>query len=386
MHLDPALAPTVSVILIVLLIGIFMRLMKQPHVISCLLAGIIVGPFGLQLINDIDFINRLGSIGVILLLFFVGMETDAKKLISDWKIIIFGTAFQVLFSVLAVWIIGQWFDWSLSRIILIGFVISLSSTAVLIKLLQDSGELKGKIGQGVLGILLAQDLAIIPMILIIGMLNPSSEAVVHWQLQLLGAVLMAGLFIFIVFKKQIKLPFASWIKADHELQLFVALAICFGMALLTAAFELSTALGAFLGGLLIGSAKEAEWVTKTLESLKMLFLAFFFLSIGLLLNIDYFTTHIPQVVFLVLAALITNTLINAGILRVANFDWKQSLYAGALLSQIGEFSFVLAALGLQASIISDEGYQLALCVIALSLFLSPLWISGFRKMTQHSNK
>ncbi|MBM7072266.1 cation:proton antiporter [Shewanella sp. 202IG2-18] len=386
MHLDPALAPTVSVILIVLLIGIFMRLMKQPHVISYLLAGIIVGPFGLQLINDIDFINRLGSIGVILLLFFVGMETDAKKLISDWKIIIFGTAFQVLFSVLAVWIIGQWFDWSLSRIILIGFVISLSSTAVLIKLLQDSGELKSKIGQGVLGILLAQDLAIIPMILIIGMLNPSSEAVVHWQLQLLGAVLMAGLFIFIVFKKQIKLPFASWIKADHELQLFVALAICFGMALLTAAFELSTALGAFLGGLLIGSAKEAEWVTKTLESLKMLFLAFFFLSIGLLLNIDYFTTHIPQVVFLVLAALITNTLINAGILRVANFDWKQSLYAGALLSQIGEFSFVLAALGLQASIISDEGYQLALCVIALSLFLSPLWISGFRKMTRHSNK
>ncbi|RLV58010.1 cation:proton antiporter [Parashewanella curva] len=381
MHLDPALAPTVALILIVLLIGTLMRLLQQPHVVSYLLAGVIVGPFGLKIVNDVDLINRLGSMGVILLLFYVGMETDIHKLMRQWKIIIFGTLFQILLSIVAVWFLGKVFDWALPRVVLIGFVISLSSTAVLIKILQDSGEINSNIGQGVLGILLAQDLAIIPMIIIIGLLNTAETTASHWQLQLVGSIIIALLMLVIVKKEQIKLPYSSWIKKDHELQLFIALIICFGMALITAAFELSTALGAFVGGVLVGSAKESEWVTKTLESFKVLFLAFFFLSVGMLLNLNYFSSHIPQVLLLVLAAFITNTIINAGILKFANFNWKASLYAGALLSQIGEFSFVLAALGLQAQIINDESYQLALCVIAVSLMLAPLWISGFKRFT-----
>lgn len=194
-------------------------------------------------------INRIGAIGVVLLLFFVGMETDAKKLIAGWKLAVLGTVFQIGLSVACVWAMGVWFDWSLSRVLLIGFVISLSSTAVVIKLLQDSQILDSKVGQGVLGVLLAQDLAIIPMLIALGALGAGEVDNAHLIKQAIGAIAAALLFAFIVSSKQVHLPLARWLKNDREMQVFTALGICFGLSFITAWFDLSTALGAFLAGM-----------------------------------------------------------------------------------------------------------------------------------------
>lgn len=386
MHLDPFMPQMVSIIFIVLALGFTLKLFNQPHVIAYLIVGIIIGPWGLSLITDTESIARLGSVGVVFLLFFVGMETDAQKLVENWKLAIFGTLFQIVLSVAFVWILGLFFGWSIERIVLIGFVISLSSTAIVIKLLQDSNALDSKIGQGALGILLAQDLAIIPMLIIIGLYQTDAAESAHIGKQVVGSLFAAALFAIIIVKKVVHIPLSKWLKNDHELQLFAGLGICFGLSMLTAWLELSTALGAFLGGMLIGAAKETQWVHHNLNSLKVIFVALFFISIGMMLDVDFLRGNLPQVLSLVFAALITNTFINAWILKISNFSWKESLYAGALLSQIGEFSFVLAAVGFQASIINQYGYQLAICVIALSLLVSPLWLLVCKKASGYKSE
>jgi monovalent cation:H+ antiporter-2, CPA2 family len=379
MHMDPFLPQAVGAIFFILLLGFTLKFFRQPHVVAYLIAGIVIGPWGVALVTDSDSISRLGTAGVVLLLFFVGMETDINKLVKNWKLIIFGTLMQIILSVGCVWLLGLWFDWNLARIILIGFVISLSSTAIVIKLLQDNGMLSSSLGQSALGILLAQDLAIIPMLIIIGLLGAGNVDNVQLVKQGTGTLLAIALFSFIITRKQVHLPLSKWLKDDRELQLFAALGICFGLAMLTAWFELSTALGAFMAGMLVGAAKETLWVHRTLDSFRVLFVALFFVSVGMLLDVGFLFEHWQQTALLVLAALITNTFINAVILKLSKYSWKESLYAGVLLSQIGEFSFVLAAVGFQASIINDYGYQLALCVISLSLLTSPVWIGISKK-------
>ncbi|WP_162533751.1 cation:proton antiporter [Colwellia sp. Arc7-D] len=377
--MDPFLPQAVGAIFFILLLGFILKFFRQPHVVAYLIAGIFIGPWGFGLVTDIDSISRLGTAGVVLLLFFVGMETDIHKLVENWKLIIFGTLMQIILSVGCVWLLGIWFDWSLARIVLIGFVISLSSTAIVIKLLQDNGMLSSSLGQSALGILLAQDLAIIPMLIIIGLLGAGNIDNVQLVKQGVGTLFAVALFAFVITRKQVHLPLSKWLKGDHELQLFAALGICFGLAMLTAWFELSTALGAFIAGMLVGAAKETLWVHRTLDSFRVLFVALFFVSVGMLLDISFLISHWQQTAILVMAALITNIFINAIILKLSKFSWKESLYAGVLLSQIGEFSFVLAAVGHQASIINEYGYQLALCVISLSLLTSPIWIGLSKK-------
>lgn len=386
MHMDPVMPQAVGAALLILLTGFVLKLLRQPHVVAYLLAGILIGPFGLALVSDANLISRLGAIGVVLLLFFVGMEVDPSKLIAHWKLAVFGTLLQILLSIACVWVIAQWFDWPWARVLLIGFVISLSSTAVVIKLLQDSQLLDTRMGQGVLGVLLAQDLAIIPMLIVLGLMGAGEVDTHHLALQGVGTVLAGVLFAYIVVKREVHLPLSQWLDQDHELQLFAALSVCFGLALITAWFDLSTALGAFLAGMLIGAAKETQWVHHALEPLKVLFVALFFVSIGMLLDINYLIVHWPQTVLLVLVTFFSNTFINALILKGAEYTWRDSLFAGVLLSQIGEFSFVLAALGFQTGMIHESGYQLALCVISLSLILSPAWISGGKLLLKWQSK
>lgn len=374
MHLDPVMPYLVGALFAILLLGMLLHRLKQPHVIGYLLAGIIMGPHGLRLITDEPTLSRLGAIGVVLLLFFIGMEVSPKRLFSGWRISLIGTIFQVLVSILLVWIIGYWLGWSMERIILIGFVISLSSTAVVLKLLQDWDELQSNTGQNVLGVLLVQDLIIIPMLIIIGLMGGSQVSTSTLVMQITGSMIIIALILLIFIKDTIRLPLPKFIRQDHEMQIFAALAICFGLSLLTGLLELSTALGAFTAGMVISAAKETQWVHQRLDPFRVVFIALFFVSVGLLVDINFLLNQWLLVSLLVLLVLVTNTFINAVILKILGVTTYDSLYAGALLAQIGEFSFVLAAVGIQSGIITEFGYQLVIVVISLSLLLSPVWI------------
>ena len=380
MHIDPILPTLVAIIAVVLLIGLLLQLTRQPQVIGYLLAGVAIGPFGLSLLTDAALASRLGSFGVVLLLFFVGMEVAPRQLLSGWRVAVVGTLVQVALSVALVIPIGVWFSWPIERIVLLGFVTSLSSTAVIIKLLRDSGELNQKEGQDVLGILLVQDLAIIPMLMIIGLLDGQTPGWNVLGLQISGAVLIVTILAWALSRETFHLPLGDLFRGDPELQVFAALLICLGLSLLTGMAYLSTALGAFAAGILVTAARETQWVHHALEPFRIIFVALFFVSVGILVDVSFIISHAIQVALLVVIVLVGNTLLNGIILRFLGYRWREGLYAGAMLSQIGEFSFVLAAVGLTAGIITRIGYQYTIAVIALSLLVSPFWIMAARQI------
>ena len=385
MHIDPLLPTLVAIIAVVLLIGLSLQLLRQPQVIGYLLAGVAIGPFGLALLTDIQFANRLGGFGVVLLLFFVGMEVAPRQLLSGWRIAVVGTLIQVALSVALVIPIGLWFSWPMERIVLLGFVTSLSSTAVIIKLLSDSGELNRKEGQDILGILLVQDLIIIPMLIILGLLGGETPGLSELGLQIGGSIVIISMLIWALSRDSFHFPFGHLFRRDPELQVFAALLICLGLSLLTGMAHLSTALGAFAAGILVTAARETQWVHHSLEPFRVIFVALFFVSVGMLVDVTFIVSHAVQVLLLVLSVLIGNTLLNGIILRVLGYRWRESLYAGAMLSQIGEFSFVLAAVGLTAGIITEIAYQYTIAVIALSLLVSPFWILAARRILRVSH-
>ena len=374
MHLDPMMPYLVGAILAVLVLAIVLRYIRQPYVIGYLIAGVVLGPQGIALVEDEEMLARLGAIGVVLLLFFIGMEVTPRKLIDNWKVAVIGTLLQIIISVGCVLPLGLYLDWPMERIVLIGFVISLSSTAVVLKLLQDWKEFDSKVGQNVLVILLAQDLAIIPMLMILASMGSGETDAGNVWLQLGGSVVIGAIVVYIAMKETIRLPFGKLIRGDHEIQIFAALLICLGLSLLTGLVGLSTALGAFVAGMIIGAAKETQWVHHSLESFRVVFVALFFVSIGLLVDLNFIAQHWAQIAALVVLVVVTNTFVTGAILRALGDNWRDSLYAGTMLSQIGEFSFVLAAVGIQASIISDYGYQMTVAVISISLLISPPWI------------
>jgi CPA2 family monovalent cation:H+ antiporter-2 len=385
-YLDPSLPAIVAIIAVILACGLALQMMRQPQVVGYLIAGIILGPHVLGLITDVELAGRLGAIGVVLLLFFVGMEVAPRQLAAGWRIAVVGTVIQVLLSVGAVWLVGIWLDWSLARIVLLGFVISLSSTAVIIKLLQDNGEMHTRQGQDMLGVLLVQDLIVIPMLIVIGIIGGNEPSVAELSLQLAAGFGIIVLLVWAISREAIHLPMKRWLKQDHELEVFAALLICFGLAVVTGLSHLSTALGAFAAGVLVTAARETEWVHHSLNPFRVIFVATFFVSVGILVDMDFIREHAVQVALIVLLVLLTNTFLNAFILRALGYSWRMSLYAGAMLAQIGEFSFVLAAVGRETAIITDFVYQLTIAVIALSLLISPVWIAWWRRLLKVSTR
>lgn len=375
MHLDPIMPLFVVIVLVLLVLALVARAVRQPLVIGYLLAGLVMGPAVLGLVEDVETIGRLGAVGVVLLLFFVGLEVSPQSLASIWRVSLMGTILQIVLTTALVFAFGSILGWPLGRNILLGFVISLSSTAVVLKLLKDSEELNTKVGQDVLGVLLTQDMMVIPMLIALSLLTGNHPDARQIASQLAGAAGLIGLVVWIIVRGEVRLPFGSAIRSDPEFQVLAALLICFGLALLSGLLSLSTALGAFVAGMVIQATREVEWAEDSLESFRVVFIALFFASVGMLVELNFILQHWRQILALVLIVIVANTVINAGIMRLLGRSWRASFYAGALLSQIGEFSFVLAAVGSQAGVITNFGYQMTIAIIAISLLISPAWIA-----------
>jgi len=381
MHIDPAMPLLLSILLVLLGISLIGVLTKQPVIIGYLMAGVIIGPAGFSLITDTDLLTRFGSAGVVLLLFFVGMEISPDKIRSNIWLAAIGTLLQIGLTVLIVYGIGALLDWPTERSILIGFVVTLSSTAVILKLLDDWKILNTRTGQDVLAILLAQDIAVVPMLLCIGYLaGTKTQSSTIWM-QVTGAVLLVGIAVFSVTKKNLRLPFGHYLRRNHELQVLTALTVCFGLALISGLLELSTALGAFVAGMFIHATKDTNWVENSLLGFKIIFIALFFVSVGLLVDVQFLKENWGTVAFVAIIALIVNTALNTLILKAFRRSWKESLYGGALLAQIGEFSFVLGEVGFKSGVINSTGHQLITLIIVLTLLVSPAWVSAVRYLS-----
>lgn len=359
---------------VVIFFGLILKKLNQPSIVAYIISGIILGPSGFALITDINLIETLGELGLILLLFFIGMEISLPEFLKLWKTSLFGTLIQIAVSILFVSILGLFVDWNLEQIIVIGFVLSLSSSAVVIKLLEDKSEIKTKIGQNVISILLMQDMLIVPMLIITEYMSSEKPDTNQIITQIIGSILILLIMLWILKKKKIKMPFSKKFENDHELQIFVALLFSFGFAIFTAFLGLSAALGAFFAGIIVHAADNKEWFHNSLHPFRVSFVSMFFVSVGMLIDINFFLQNWIVISILVISAFISNHLINSFILQIFCRNWKSSLYGGAMLAQIGELSFIIAATAFSINVISENIYQTAIATISLTLLFSPLYI------------
>ncbi|GAB4225200.1 MAG: cation:proton antiporter [Francisella sp.] len=375
MHDEPLISTFVLIVLGVLVITIVLKKLKQPYVVAYLLTGILLGPYGFKLIQNQENLARLGEIGVILLLFFAGMEVSPRKFAQNWQVPAIGTVLQILITSLIISIIGIFLYWSVAKIILFGAVVSLSSTAVVLKLINDNGCIKTRLGQNVLGILLVQDLAVVPLIIIIRLMGGEALSINQITVQILGGICIIAIASIMAVKKSIKISFLSGLGKDEEMRVFAALIICFGMSAMTESLELSSALGAFIGGMIVATLEETEWVANSLSSVKTIFMALFFISIGMLIDLQLLWDHIFSFLSFLLFIYFFNTVINALIFKALKQRTEEALMGGAMLSQIGEFSFVFISMGFASGIINLIQYNYFITLVSLSLLFSPLWIS-----------
>jgi CPA2 family monovalent cation:H+ antiporter-2 len=380
MHGDTLIPVYTLVIFTILITGLIFRRIRIPYVVAYLLVGVLLGPNGIGFVDDISLIRQFEIVGLVFLLFFVGMEISLNDLLKNWKVPVVGTIIQIILTVSLVFILGNILDWKLVRILLIGFVISLSSTAVVIKLLNEWKETETREGRNVIGVLLVQDIALIPMIILLDFLQGESIPRKELILQISGGMILVALVVYLIRKKEIHLPFLNYFQGHRELQIFAALAICFGMVMFTEFFRLSPYLGAFLAGIYVRATRETDWIHITLEPFYIFFVAIFFVSVGMVLDLDFLLQNWEIILLLAGVVFLLNTAVNTGMMRLLGEPWRESLIGGAMLAQVGEFSFVILSVGGQSGIVSDFTYQVILALVTLTLILSPAWIAIFRKL------
>lgn len=380
MEYDIQLTEITLVIVAALAGGLGLARLKQPPILGYILAGILLGPSGMGLIQSREQVGLLAELGVLLLLFVVGMDLSLRTFKKTWVVSTLCTVFQVAASIFITGILGKIFGWSFGLSLLLGFVLSLSSTAVVVKVLESIGEMRTETGQMAIGVLIAQDLAIVPMILILRNLDkPWYDPTLLFKVAL-AIGLIAALILYLSQKQRVRLPLTQIISGDKDLTPLASLTFCFAAAAISGLIGLSAAYGAFLAGLVLGNTHERLIMLETTKPIQSILMMAFFLSIGLLLDLGFIWENFGIVLLLLLILTIGKTAINITILHLLRLPWSQAFLIGVVLAQLGEFAFLLSTVGHEAHIIHDFGEKLIIALTVLSLALSPLWLTVARRL------
>ncbi len=354
--------------------GLVLTRLRQPAIVGYILAGIALGPDGFGLIGQTDEINTLAELGVIMLLFLIGMELSLRAFVSVLRTAVLCTLLQIAASVVFAIGLAELAGKDLQTGIVFGFIISLSSTAVAVKMLADLGELRTDVGRITVGVLIAQDLAVVPMLIVIGALTGGGGFDRIVLLKLFVALVVIVAFIWFLSRRhRLVLPTHRWLKGKGDLIPLAAVAFCFSAAALTGALGLSTAFGAFLAGLLIGNSTDRAASVRATLPIQSVLMVVFFLSVGLLLDLDFLAQSFFTVLGWLALIVVVKTAINIAALHFLGEPWDRAFPAGVIMGQVGEFSFVLCTLGAAAGLLTPDDKRLAIAVIALSLLISPLW-------------
>lgn len=383
MHFDPNLTAIAIVFSVALLCGLLLMRFKQPAIIGYIVAGVILGPSGFQIIEETEAAKTLAELGVLLLLFLIGMELSLRAFKTVYKLASVIVLVQVVFSILVTSIIGIAMSWDWQQGILLGFVLAVSSTAVTVKVLADRGELRTHFGRITVGILIAQDLAVVAMLLVIEALNPNKQFDLWIIPKTIGAIFFVITIVkFLSKRERIRLPLAlrQAFGVDREVVPIAALAFCGVCATTSGLIGLSTAFGSFLAGLIVGNSSERQIVLRSTRPIQSVLLVVFFLSVGLLIDVGFFFENLGTLIVVFILATIAKGLINIIAVRIAGQPWEQSVLVGVTLGQIGEFAFVIASVGFTVNAIDSDGYKIAVAVIALSLMLGPAWVVLERRL------
>ncbi|MBF9255546.1 cation:proton antiporter [Pontibacter sp. 172403-2] len=377
----PLLSDIVIILgLSVVVILLFQRF-KLPTILGFLATGVIAGPHGLSLITATHDIEILAEIGVILLLFIIGMEFSLRNLALIKRTVLLGGTTQVLATIGLIALVMLLFNYSMGEAFFMGFLIALSSTAIVLKLLQDKGEINSPQGRVVLGILIFQDIVVVPMMLLAPLMAGGSQNI---ALELLLMALKgAFIIIFMLVSARYLVPRLLYLVArtkSKELFILSVVVICFAVAWLTSSLGLSLALGAFMAGLIISESEYSHQATSNILPFREIFTSFFFVSIGMLLDFHFMIRHLPVILGLTLIVLLIKTLVATIATRLLQYPLRISLLVGLSIFQVGEFAFILSKTGTTYGLLTEQTYQYFLCVSLLSMAITPFIIGYSQKL------
>ncbi|MBE2285092.1 MAG: cation:proton antiporter [Prosthecobacter sp.] len=377
MHHVVFLQDLAVVMIIAAMVTMLFRRLKQPVVLGYILAGVIIGPHTppFPLINDQHNIETLSELGVIFLMFALGLEFSLKKLSQVGVTALLAASFEILLMVWAGYQLGRSFGWGQMDSVFLGAILSISSTTIIIKALEEIGKTKERFAQMIFGILIVEDiLAILMIAMLSGFATTGSLAVQDVAVTIgklacfLGVLLVAGLIL---------VPrLLNWVarfKSD-EMMVVTVIGLCFGVSLLAVRMGYSVALGAFLIGAIIAEARHIAHIETLMKPVRDLFSAVFFVSIGLLIDPQLIMRHLTSVLLITLVVVVGKVLACGFGTYIAGNDLRSSVRVGMGLAQIGEFSFIIAALGLSLKVTSDFLYPIAVAVSALTTLLTPYLI------------
>jgi monovalent cation:H+ antiporter-2, CPA2 family len=377
MHSVAFLQDLAVVMIVAGLVTILFHRLKQPVVLGYILAGVIIGPHTppYALIHDEATINTLSELGVILLMFSLGLEFSLRKLTRVGVPALMAALLEILLLFWVGYQVGRFFAWPLLDSIFLGAMLSMSSTTIIIKVLGELGKMKERFAQLIFGILIIEDILGVAMIALLssiamtGRLRASDVGLTLGKLAVFLAVtLVAGLLVvprLIGYVARFR---------SNEMLIITVLGLCFGVSLLAAKLGYSVALGAFVIGAVIAEARELHRVETLLEPVRDMFSAIFFVAIGLFIDPQVLLAHWQPVLVITLAVIVGKVLTCSFGAFVGGNDTRTSLRVGMGLAQIGEFSFIIASLGVSLKVTSDFLYPIAVAVSAISTLLTPYLI------------
>ncbi len=348
---------------------------RIPTIIGYLLTGIVAGPSVLGVIHSPHEIEFMAEIGILLLMFTIGLEFSLNHLIKIRNIVFLGGFLQLILTAGAIALFARMYHLSWNTSVFIGFLTALSSTALVLKILQERGELTSNYGRTVVGILIFQDLVLVPLMLFTPMLGGETGHI-GAKLMILGTKTLAIMALVYVGNRWImpRVLHLIALTKNQELFLMSILLVCLAVALLTSEMGMSLAFGAFLGGLMISRSEYSQDAFSHLIPFKDTFTSFFFVSIGMLLDLDFVASNIGVIVATVLLVIAIKTMVAGATAFVLGHTFRGTVVVGLGLAQIGEFSFILAKTGQTYQILTDYYYQLFLAVTIVSMAASPFLI------------
>lgn len=374
MHI-PLLTDIVIIFGLAVAVLLLFHFLRLPPVVGLLLTGTVAGPHGLGLVGAVDEVEVLAEIGIILLLFTIGIEFSFKKLIEIRKQFLVGGTLQVGLTVLAVFFLARWFGVAAPEAVFYGFLIALSSTAIVLRMIQERAEIDTPHGRTDLGMLLFQDVIIVPMILVTPLLAGNRPDNINSAVYLFAAKGIAIVVLVLVAAKWLMPWLLRQVARTRSKELFLlsVVTICLTIAWLTASVGLSLALGAFIAGLIISESEYSHQALGNILPFRNVFTSFFFVSIGMLLDTGFLFGNLPAILLGSAAVLLLKAVITGSVTILLGLPLRSAILAGLGICQVGEFSFILSRTGVANGFLVDH-YQIFLAVAILTMALTPFII------------
>ncbi|HZX10485.1 MAG TPA: cation:proton antiporter [Acidobacteriota bacterium] len=383
----PILKEAIIILVASIVVFYISHRLRLPAVTGFILTGILIGPGGIGLIHDTHSINILAEIGVVMLLFTIGLDISFERLGALKKNFWVGGGFQICLTILIAFGVLQVFTIPVNEAIFYGFLISLSSTALVLKIYSDSNQLESPQGNISLGILLFQDISLVPMIVITPLLVRAGDFSLTTVLARFFFGILAVIAVVIIARYLMPRILYLIVKTRvREIFLITSLFLCLGMAFLTSSLGLSLALGAFLAGIIISESEYSYQVTSEIMPFKDLFISLFFISIGLLLNLKFAWNAKFTIFSLVIIVIFLKALIVFFVVKIMRYPTSIALVSGLGLAQIGEFSFVLANVGKTIGLISEEIFQIFIASSIMTILATPFLFQISSVMVEKTGK